>query len=341
MTLLNYRHNFEEANSYLRLSLSMLGKYNLPPNLINFTLCYEYVMKSNKVLMAELDKCFNNGGLTDDKSEELFKKYIWDKDKRFLEQLNNVLSEQLKTMLGDVQTVHEQTSSSTSQLDHHAKRLQSTESPESIKEISNEILIEANNILNTNQSFEEKLNKTQSELEGLKKELKQTKEQSETDPLTNLKNRRAFDTRLDEEIERAKANSSPVTLIIFDIDHFKNINDQYGHIVGDKVIRYVANILLKRVRKHEMACRFGGEEFTVLLPGSNGNNALAFAEGIRKQVETSTLSIHSTNEKIENLTISAGISIYSNHEDSESFINRADKALYLSKSNGRNKSTSL
>jgi len=341
MTLSSYRHDYEEASGYLRLSLALLGKHNLPPNLVNFTLCYEYVMKTNKALIAELDEYFHSNEHTYDKSEEIFKKYIWDKDKRFLEELNNVLNDQLKNMLGDVKSVHDQTSNSTTQLDLHAKRLQSTESPDSIKEISKDILSEANNILSTNQSFEDKLNKTQQELEGLKRELKQTKEQSETDPLTNLKNRRAFDIRLAEEIEISKKNSSALSLIIFDIDHFKYINDKYGHVVGDKVIRYVSNILLKRVRENEIACRFGGEEFTVLLPGSNNNKALSFAEGVRKQVESSTLSIHSTNEKIENLTISAGVSVYSNHEDIESFINRADKALYVSKSNGRNKSTSL
>ena len=155
-----------------------------------------------------------------------------------------------------------------------------------------------------------------------------------TDGLTEIYLRRYFIDRLSEEIERSRRLKLKFSILMIDIDHFKNCNDRYGHMVGDAALREIASIIKNNVREIDLAARYGGEEFTVLLPETGRDGALHVAERIRKACEDRLISAYDENLKF---TVSIGISVYpENAKDSGLLIEKADKAMYRSKEAGRN-----
>ncbi|WP_300177992.1 sensor domain-containing diguanylate cyclase [uncultured Aliivibrio sp.] len=160
---------------------------------------------------------------------------------------------------------------------------------------------------------------------------------SKTDGLTKLFNRAYWESSLQREFKQAKISGHTSSLVIFDIDHFKKVNDTYGHTVGDDVIRNAADLLRKTSRNTDICGRYGGEEFTVILPGTNAEQALYFAERLRKRIEEVTVKCEDIHV---NYQISLGIcELSATHEDYLSWLEMADKALYYSKDHGRNQST--
>lgn len=153
-----------------------------------------------------------------------------------------------------------------------------------------------------------------------------------TDPLTGLYNRRYFFEQANREIERSTRNQSPLTFVIMDIDHFKKVNDQYGHLLGDDVLEILAALFKESLRKVDICCRFGGEEFVLCLPDTDQDTAFEVAERVRKQAKK--LSFETDKETIH-ITISMGIASYKQNDSLETVLKRADEALYLAKDSGR------
>ena len=158
-----------------------------------------------------------------------------------------------------------------------------------------------------------------------------------TDPLTQLLNRRVLVERLMHEVERARRYQGMIALLMIDLDHFKRVNDQYGHLVGDDVLRDVATILRNAVRAVDVVARYGGEEFVVVLPETSAPGAQAFAERLREKFEAHEFSAHPHGTF--HLTSSIGMSSYpgSSIESGEDLLARADEALYRAKADGRNR----
>jgi diguanylate cyclase (GGDEF)-like protein len=152
-----------------------------------------------------------------------------------------------------------------------------------------------------------------------------------TDPVTSLANRRGGEEALAREVARARRGGSPLSLVLFDIDHFKNINDQAGHAVGDRVLRGVSDILSASQRGSDLAMRWGGEEFLVLLPDVGLAGARAFAERVRENVQN--LSVGEAGR----ITVSAGVAELQPDEDAAAALVRADASLYRAKAAGRNR----
>ncbi len=158
-----------------------------------------------------------------------------------------------------------------------------------------------------------------------------------TDKLTKLYNRYKFYTIAEQEIQRSKRYGRPFSLITLDIDRFKQINDTYGHDIGDVVLQEIAKLLRKNLHKYEYAFRWGGEEFIILAPEKDAKNAMKLAEKIRKLIENHRF------KGVEKVTVSLGVAQFDpEHEESiDTLIKRADNALYLSKKEGRNRTTLL
>ncbi len=162
-----------------------------------------------------------------------------------------------------------------------------------------------------------------------------TKYLSMTDELTGLSNRRCFDSSFEKEFLRAKRYNNKLTLVIFDIDFFKQVNDTYGHQCGDYILKQVSNAALQTFRKTDSVFRFGGEEFTVLLTETDIEKAIIPLERFRKTVETLNLSYQ--NQPIH-ITVSIGaFQLNDNIFSKEEFLQKADEALYEAKNSGRNK----
>ena len=152
-----------------------------------------------------------------------------------------------------------------------------------------------------------------------------------TDSLTGALNRIAFEDILNREIRNAKRKGRPLSLIIFDVDNFKSINDSFGHLFGDKVLRKVANLVAENLRETDVFARWGGEEFIILLPDTDLDRAVAVADKLRR-------IIHSYRF-MNNLTVTAsfGVTQFEEEDDVVRFVMKADKALYTAKRNGKNR----
>jgi diguanylate cyclase (GGDEF)-like protein len=154
-----------------------------------------------------------------------------------------------------------------------------------------------------------------------------------TDPLTKAKNRAAFNDSLQREYQLARRNSAHLSLVFIDIDHFKSINDNYGHECGDVALASVAGIITENIRGSDIIFRYGGEEFVCLLSNTDLNTAGEVAERIRLAIADHTLAY---GMKTLNMTASLGVSTLNGVDSMDSFVNRADKAMYQAKKQGRN-----
>ncbi|MGN6765592.1 MAG: GGDEF domain-containing protein [Rhizobiaceae bacterium] len=155
-----------------------------------------------------------------------------------------------------------------------------------------------------------------------------------TDGLTGTQNRRYFDDALREYLDEFRRIGKPVGLMILDLDHFKQVNDNHGHDVGDEVLREVASCLKDMTRYHDVVARLGGEEFAVVAPNMNDEQLMKFAERIRKAI--SNLAVVSGNVRLK-VTSSVGVAVWTGRASAEDFYRRADKMLYEAKRLGRNR----
>lgn len=160
-----------------------------------------------------------------------------------------------------------------------------------------------------------------------------------TDPLTGILNRRGFEIRASQTFADQTTLDKGLCLLMLDIDHFKKINDTYGHLFGDKVIRAIAETLKSKVRGDDSVARLGGEEFAVMLPETDISGARTVAEHIRQSIEGGKIRRLDTKEQIGGITISIGVAAYTNGVSVVDLLDQADKALYVSKNTGRNKTS--
>ena len=161
------------------------------------------------------------------------------------------------------------------------------------------------------------------------------------DALTGFYNRHQLEVRMKQEVANAKRQQAPLCGIMTDIDFFKNVNDTYGHAVGDLVLKTIAKVIRGQLREYDIAGRYGGEEFSILLPFTGIHEAKMVAERLRRAIESKTIDISKVNPDIEtkdiNITISLGIYELKENDNVEDLIIKADKALYQAKNTGRNK----
>ncbi|MFS0825068.1 diguanylate cyclase [Pseudomonas phoenicis] len=169
---------------------------------------------------------------------------------------------------------------------------------------------------------------------GYREHLEEQRQKALIDPLTGLPNRAAWNERLAQEMHVWQARGGHLSMAILDLDHFKRINDGYGHLAGDKVLKLVANVLRKRLRGSDFMARFGGEEFVLLLPQTPLEQAMQQLQSLRAAVEA--CPFHFKSEPVT-ITTSIGCSVFRSGESGEAVLGRADKALYRAKAQGRNR----
>lgn len=182
--------------------------------------------------------------------------------------------------------------------------------------------------LREKKAIEEALMRSQ---EALKRANELLERQATTDVLTGIPNRLKFNSALGREIRKAWRHRVPLSLIMFDIDHFKRINDTYGHHIGDLVLQELAGLIGKSIREEDILARWGGEEFVVLLPHTDRDGGVKLANRMLLKVAKNTFSVVNT------VTCSFGVALFRKEDDGEAFVQRADKALYAAKGRGRNR----
>ena len=218
-----------------------------------------------------------------------------------------------------------------------SEKLADAESRDQVKTIVELLVKSTREMRDTNKALKERLMLSMAEISNLQQSLEAIRAESLTDPLTGLGNRKYFDRSIEMAVQNAIATNEPLSLLMFDIDHFKSFNDSFGHLTGDQVLRLVGMSLKQTIKGQDITARYGGEEFTVVLPNTALRQALTVADHIRRAVMSKELKKKSTGEILGRVTISVGVSMLKPGDDTDALIERADACLYAAKRNGRNR----
>lgn len=216
-------------------------------------------------------------------------------------------------------------------------RLDNANSLEDLGQVVSALVADTRKMVEKNQALELQLVSSSKQVTELRENLDNVRKEAMTDGLTGLSNRKAFDRQIRDCIEAAGEQNTPLVLMMLDIDYFKKFNDTYGHQVGDQVLRLVARTLTDNVKGRDIAARFGGEEFAIILPETGLESGLKVADILRKLVENKEVINKSSHETLGRITLSVGVAQYQTGESISDFIERADAALYQAKRNGRNR----
>ncbi|QDS99968.1 GGDEF domain-containing protein [Adhaeretor mobilis] len=190
-------------------------------------------------------------------------------------------------------------------------------------------------MLGANGQLQARLEEAEQKIKNQAEELRTQETEARTDSLTKLANRRAFDHSLEHNLEKFCKERVPFAMILLDVDHFKKFNDTHGHQAGDEVLRVVGRTLNDVVKKTDLPCRYGGEEFAIVLPSTNAQQGRVAAERVRKAIEAATVPFEGKNLKV---TASVGLTEVARGDQTDQIIRRADDAVYAAKDNGRNRS---
>jgi diguanylate cyclase len=320
----------------------MLGEHGLTASVVNLSLCYEYVSGRDRALREAFDAALTRARpLPEATAQDLYRRFIWDEDKRRFEHLRAELRTLVSETLTGVTEAQHQASRSADSLQQQSARLEHGSSLDEVRLVLAEVVSEARTMARNSHLMKQMLEDTRRDVDNLRNELEKTRQQVLVDALTGLKNRRAFEAALQEACGPTGKQEGELTLLLVDIDRFKEINDSYGHLVGDKVIRHVGSLLSANVKGKDVVARVGGEEFAVLLPETPMANAERVAEALRGVVERGRLKRANTGETVGRVTISVGLTAYHAGESTEDFMGRADRALYAAKQAGRNRVSAL
>jgi diguanylate cyclase len=218
-----------------------------------------------------------------------------------------------------------------------SQKLAIAENRDQFKTVVESLMASTREMRETTKALEDRLTLSKSEISNLQQSLEAIRAESLTDPLTGLGNRKYFDRSIEMAVQNALATGEPLSLLMFDIDHFKSFNDSYGHLTGDQVLRLVGMSLKQTIKGQDITARYGGEEFAVVLPNTALRQALTVADHLRRAVMFKELKKKSTGEILGRVTISVGVSMLKRDDDTDSLIERADACLYVAKRNGRNR----
>lgn len=327
----------EEINGYLRLALPLMAKHNIPVTPKNYAIWFKYVSGSDAALTETIDELISQdkkfqGAINDD----LYWKFCAEKDEHELKKLREDIQQVILAILNEVSQLSGHTENYGELITHSVAKLSEDASVKEIRSVMGEILDETKTITLVGTQVHQSMEAKTVELENLQKEFEQAKAESLLDFLTSIPNRKAFNEKLVTLTAEAAAEEKDLCLLIIDIDHFKIFNDDFGHIVGDEVLKFVARKIKDVVRGWDFLARFGGEEFVVLLPQTPLHGAATVAENIRHYFSEAKLKASTTSKPLGKITVSIGISRFLPGEALEQFIDRADQALYLAKDSGRN-----
>jgi diguanylate cyclase len=226
---------------------------------------------------------------------------------------------------------------------HHSKKIDRASQElnagavKEVRSIIQALMEAATEMEATNRRLESELSATKNSIVRLRQELKAVAAEAMTDSLTSLANRKRFERELSNAVKVAAARHEPLALVMIDIDNFKFINDRFGHQVGDQVIRLVSSVIRTTVRSNDLAVRYGGDEFALLLSETSLSSAAATAEQIRDAVRTRQFKIRATGELLDAITVSIGVTGLRHGETAQSFTERADACMYEAKRSGRDR----
>jgi len=335
---MEYSEYQDQAAEYMRQAIPLMKKHGVAMTPANYAVWYEYVSGSNAALTDALDDHVDDGDkLTDKESKLLYERFFdREKDRSAILEMRQDLKRVLEEVISFVSTGASSSKNTSLQLLHMIEKLHPEMNRDEVHSVIEEVLTETRVAASTSEILSERLNTTMSEIQSLRKDLDEAQREAKTDSLTKLANRKAFDSVLEKATHDADRKGLEVSMIFGDLDFFKLINDKHGHIVGDQVLKVVAVSLKGAVKGRDLVARYGGEEFAIILLNTSLEHTKVIAENIRTAIASKRIQRRDTKEPLGDITMSFGVARYFPAEGAESFLQRADRALYMSKRNGRN-----
>ncbi len=335
---MNNSNLIEEVHGYIRLALPIMSKQNIPITPRNYSVWYKHVSGADGELSRTIDTMLQKGEeFSEERNEALYQRFCAEEDESELRKVRADLQQVLRTILKEVTELTGQTQEYESFVSHSVNTLSEDASIYEIKKVIGEIIDKTKTLGRFGKTIQHKLKETTEALEELKKDFEQVKTEVFVDFLTGIANRKAFDNTLAMNMNEAASGNKDLSLLLIDIDDFKRFNDEFGHLVGDEVLKFVARRIKEIVKGRDFLSRFGGEEFAVILPQTPLAGAAAVAESIRSFFAATPLKVITTAKDLGIVAVSIGVASHRPGESSEELIQRSDQALYTAKKAGKNR----
>lgn len=330
-----YDHEFQQASENLRRALPLVNQHKTPVNPVNYAVWYEYVSGDNADLTSAIDtRLHKNEPITAEVTQYLYEKYVLMDMPERINHTNNGLKLVVDNTLENINRAEVRATHCASGLSQSQTLLESCNDIQQLKGLVTEILSNTQQLTESSHELKSELQRSTEEIMKLREELEAVKHSARTDGLTGLLNRGTFDRELSL---LCRENDLVMSLALFDLDYFKQLNDNFGHLVGDKVLQYFAAMLNEFCDDVHIAARFGGEEMAMIFLHSNLEQTFVLAETIRQKFAESRLKKKGSDQSIGQVTVSVGISSLQPGDTPRTLLERADQALYKSKAEGRNR----
>jgi diguanylate cyclase len=329
----------ERTMAFAEIALGQIKALRQAATPRNYEIWYAYATGYHPSLNQKINETLKSSGiLVESNLENIYATYL--SPTRLTERIDEVSSQvkgEIEQVMSMIDAAAGSASSYTESLVDMSEKIGQSKGREGLRSIVESLVQTAKEMEVSNHQLEERLNESKQEISDLQTSLEIVRSESLTDPLTQLANRKFFDITLEMAIEDARARNEALSLMLTDIDNFKNFNDSYGHLTGDHVLRLVAMSMKQNVKGQDTTARYGGEEFAVILPNTVLRSAITVADHLRRAVMTKELMKRSTGEHLGRVTISVGVATLHKTDTAQTLIERTDGCLYAAKRHGRNR----
>ncbi len=340
-----YPHGKARSADYLRMTVAQMARHPAAFNPVAFAVWYEHVAACNPPLSAALDRiCASSQALDDAAVLQLYREHIVTVDAEAVERIGQRMQQVMAGMSRSAHATGEHAGAFGEQLDSLAAKLAEGTSGD-LQQHVEAVIEKAGGMKAAVQELQQQVMQGRGEIERLRVDLQRARDEALLDPLTGILNRKGFDHRL-QALLGQPAGEVAHGLVMLDIDHFKQVNDQYGHLTGDRVLQAIGEILRHTLsgcavpgHAEYEAARYGGEEFAILLPRTPLADCLRIAEDVRLRTRAMKVRRRDTQEVVLTVSVSAGVATALPGDDAPALIARADAALYASKNAGRDRVT--
>lgn len=336
---MQYHETRDKSAELLRTVIGFMGQHDAAFNPTTYSVWYEYAAGLNARLNQALDQLkLTEPRLSDASIQRLYREHIAGVDDKTMDRISRDFQQVMGSMADSVQRTGDQAGAFGAGLHDLNTALQQTDNPAALHEHLQVALQRSQAMQDSAAALKAQVEASRAEIQRLRTDLDRAREEVFVDSLTRVLNRKGLDHRLEQLLRQPLAANTSHGLVMVDIDHFKHINDEHGHLVGDQMLAGMGELLRKVVNDPtHLVARYGGEEFAIVLPHASIEATAAVAERVRATAKAMKLRKRNSQDVVLSVTISAGAAALRHGESANDWIARADAALYRSKQSGRDR----